>query len=124
MTRAAVLLLVALASASAGCAALTNPVADGVPVRRLPAEVLGRPQRTSSGSDGTRKGSGVTATRRAGANDVLRALNATGGPPGLDAKTEVVILRGQTDPTDPTPRVTRIPLRIYPDQPLTIREED
>src|SRR5437016_2712714 len=27
-----------------GCAALTNPVADGIPVRRLPEEVLGRPK--------------------------------------------------------------------------------
>jgi hypothetical protein len=26
-----------------GCAALTNPVADGIPVRRLPEEVFGRP---------------------------------------------------------------------------------
>ena len=41
MTRAAVLLLVA---AGPGCAAVTNPVADGVPVNRLPAEVLGRPK--------------------------------------------------------------------------------
>src|SRR5438552_18317511 len=27
-----------------GCAALTNPVANGVPVRRLPAELLGVPR--------------------------------------------------------------------------------
>jgi hypothetical protein len=30
--------------ASGGCAALTNPVADGVPVRRLPPELLAQPQ--------------------------------------------------------------------------------
>ena len=30
--------------ATTGCASLTNPVADGVPVRRVPAEVLGRPK--------------------------------------------------------------------------------
>ena len=29
---------------SGGCASLTNPVADGIPVRRLPEEVLGRPR--------------------------------------------------------------------------------
>src|SRR5437870_1643826 len=27
-----------------GCAALTNPVANGVPVRRLPPELLGEPK--------------------------------------------------------------------------------
>lgn len=36
------LLLIALVTAAAmGCAAVTNPVADGIPVRRLPPEVLG-----------------------------------------------------------------------------------
>ena len=46
------LLLLAAAAASllpAGCASITNPVADGIPVRRLPAEVLGRPQAPSCG---------------------------------------------------------------------------
>lgn len=259
MTRATVLLLVALASASGGCAALTNPVADGVPVRRLPAEVLGRPKSelrpipltllrqkepepylldkgdvlavvaddviapatvqppvrlpdqlnptaavgfpvpvsengtisiprlpplsvkgktvtevealirdavTGKGGPellknprvtvqllqkrryqilvvredtqpvqfqtqlnnpvfgGIKKGNGITISLSAGENDVLRALNATGGPPGLDAKNEVVILRGTADPADPAARVTRIPLRVYPEQPLAIREED
>ena len=44
MTRTAALLLVAAAPLFGGCAALTNPVADGIPVRRLPEEVLGRPR--------------------------------------------------------------------------------
>ena len=44
MTRVLLILIVATASLSGGCAALTNPVADGIPVRRLPAEVLGRPK--------------------------------------------------------------------------------
>ena len=280
MTRlATVLLLVAAASCSGGCAALTNPVADGVPVRRLPAEVLGRPKsamrpvpltllrqkeidpyrldkgdvlaivaedviapaavqapvrlpdpQNATGAvgfpvpvndDGTislprvpplkvkgltlaeterllrdaltgrlpgypellakdrrvtvqllqkrryqilvvredtlglafpfqaqpgqpvlggnKKGNGFTINLQAGENDVLRALNATGGPPGLDAKNEVVILRstpGTGIPVDPNcppeelarriaaGTAVRIPLRVYPDQPLTIREED
>lgn len=38
------LLIVALLAHSLGCAALTNPVADGIPVRRVPEEVLGRPK--------------------------------------------------------------------------------
>jgi protein involved in polysaccharide export with SLBB domain len=36
------LLLLVLAAGSNGCASLTNPVADGIPVRRLPDEVFGR----------------------------------------------------------------------------------
>ena len=73
---------------------------------------------------GVKKGAGYTINLLAGENDVLRALNATGGLPGLDAKNEVVILRGGYDPSDPAARATRIPLRIYPDQPLAIREAD
>ncbi len=280
MPRLAALLLVAAAGLSGGCAALTNPVADGVPIRRLPAEVLGRskadlqqipltllrqkepdlyrldkgdvlavvapnvlglPEQTPPirlpdllnetaaigypvpvGDDGTiklprvrpldvrgltlrqieelirqeitgqgptktelvkpdaaggvsvqlmqkrryqilvvredsvplpfqsnpgqpilggsKKGAGFTISLQAYENDVLRALNATGGPPGLDAKSEVVIYRGAYDAANPqalancTPQewaarlgvgnVTRIPLRVYPDQPVTIGEQD
>lgn len=279
MPRLAALLLVAAAGLSGGCAALTNPVADGIPVRRLPAEVLGRSKadlqqvplnllrqrdpdfyrldkgdvlavvapnvlgdpavlppvrlpdvlnETASigypvpvGDDGTislpgtrpinvrrktlkeaeqlifdeitglapgskalvkketarvtvqlmqkrryqilvvredtlpvsfgggggqpvfggnKKGAGFSIHLQAYENDVLRALNATGGPPGLDAKNEVIIFRGAYDPANPqglancTPadlagrvgagNVTRIPLRIYPDQQLTLGEQD
>src|SRR5438105_12102673 len=42
--RAVVPVLLLAAGLSAGCAALPNPVADGVPVRRVPAELLGRPK--------------------------------------------------------------------------------
>ena len=73
---------------------------------------------------GAKRGAGFSITLQAGENDVLHALNATGGPPGLDAKNEVVVLRGGADPSDPTARKTRIPLRVYPEQPLAIREED
>jgi protein involved in polysaccharide export with SLBB domain len=89
---------------------------------------------------GTKKGAGFTITLQAYENDVLRALNATGGPPGLDAKNEVTIYRGAYDPANPqalagcTPEelarrlgvgnITRIPLRVYPDQPVTLRPED
>ncbi|MFL5338836.1 MAG: polysaccharide biosynthesis/export family protein [Gemmataceae bacterium] len=38
------LLLAALAGLSGGCAAITNPVADGIPVRRLPEEIFPRPR--------------------------------------------------------------------------------
>ena len=71
-----------------------------------------------------RKGAGYTIKLDAYKNDLLRALNATGGPPGLDAKNEVVIRRGQYDPADPTKGYVRIPLRARPDEPLTFTEAD
>ncbi|MGL4423353.1 MAG: hypothetical protein ACRCZF_22030, partial [Gemmataceae bacterium] len=42
--RTITLFCLAVVTLSSGCAALTNPVADGVPVRRVPQEVLGRPK--------------------------------------------------------------------------------
>ena len=73
---------------------------------------------------GGKKGQGFTLNLPAYENDVLRALNATGGLPGLDAKNEVVISRGGKTYCDPAAQTIRIPLRIYPDQQITIREED
>jgi protein involved in polysaccharide export with SLBB domain len=66
-----------------------------------------------------KKGNGYTVPLKAGENDVLRALNATGGPPGLDAKNEIIIERA-----DATRGTTRIPLRIYPEQQLDLCEAD
>lgn len=71
-----------------------------------------------------RKGAGFTIKLDAYKNDLLRALNATGGPPGLDAKNEVVIRRGQYDPADPAKGYVRIPLRARTDDPLTFTEAD
>lgn len=73
---------------------------------------------------GNRKGVGVTVPLDAYKNDLLHALNATGGPPGLDAKNEVVIRRGQYDPDDPLKGYVRIPLRARPDEPITFTEKD
>ncbi|MDY3551869.1 polysaccharide biosynthesis/export family protein [Gemmata sp. JC717] len=78
------------------------------------------------GGEGKR-GLGFTVNLPAGENDVLRALNATGGLPGSDAKNEIVIIRGGRDfcaGTDPAAQLVRIPLRVYPDQQLVIRAED
>ena len=71
-----------------------------------------------------RRGNSFTIRLPAGENDVLRALNATGGPPGLDAKSEVTILRSKRLPGDPTGGLVRIPLRVDPAVPLAVREED
>ncbi len=78
------------------------------------------------GGEGKR-GLGFTVNLPAGENDVLRALNATGGLPGSDAKNEIVIIRGGRNycaGAEPAAPALRIPLRVYPDQPLTIREAD
>jgi len=71
-----------------------------------------------------KKGNGFTLKLQAGENDVLRALNATGGPPGLDARDEILIFRGTYDPEHPEKSITRIPLRIFPEQQLQICEAD
>ena len=76
-------------------------------------------------------------------NDVLNALARTGGLPGLESTQEVIIQRGYwkapMDPADPNaigtpqalpaigenaPRVTRIPLRIRPGQPIPFSPDD
>lgn len=64
-----------------------------------------------------KRGNGFTLRMQAGENDVLRALNATGGPPGLDAKNEILIEHFDR----PT---THIPLRLYPEQALNLCEDD
>lgn len=71
-----------------------------------------------------RRGAGFSIYLEAYKNDVLRALNATGGLPGFDAKNEVVIRRGEYDPENPEKGYVRIPLRVRPDEPLTFTEED
>ena len=88
----------------------------------------------SSGGQVQTSGFGVLGANRRGAgysiyldaykNDVLRALNATGGMPGFDAKNEVIIRRGQYDPADPDKGFVRIPLRVRPDEPVTFTEQD
>ena len=71
-----------------------------------------------------KKGAGITVYLDEGRNDVLNALNLAGGPPGLDAKNDIVILRNTFDPADPKKNVTRIPLRMFPDNQLQISEAD
>ncbi len=99
------------------------------------------------GIGSTKRGTGVTVDLPAYENDVLHALNLTGGLPGLDAKNEIYILRGGSEdaarrdeliaqlksaqnpcdcpcPEPPDPSVTRIPLRFYPEELPQIKEED
>lgn len=71
-----------------------------------------------------RKGAGFNIYLDAYKNDVLRALNATGGLPGVDAKNEVVIRRGVYDSNDPNKGFVRIPLRARKDEKLRFTEGD
>ena len=105
--------------------------------------------RTSVGELNDRKGSGSLVDLKVGENDLMTALSATGGLPGVDALNEVVIFKGgqagsrefdakvaqymlQRDPCacrpplpDPYgPGAVRIPLRYYPEDPPTFTEED
>ncbi len=95
----------------------------------------------------TKRGSGVILDLPRYENDVLHALLATGGLPGIDAYNAVWVLRsrdGLTDVLEPTlaqvqnqgdPRsvleagkvnrsYTRIPLRMAPGEPLSFSESD
>ena len=92
----------------------------------------------------TRKGMSHAIELRAYENDVLHALSATGGMPGNDATSEVVILRGgfsgpqprdyfmdsMNDPDSHAdfinrPNVIRIPLRLGPNDPIPdVSEQD
>jgi protein involved in polysaccharide export with SLBB domain len=71
----------------------------------------------------TRRGNGFTLKLPAGQNDVLHALNQTGGLPGLEAKDEIIIERAAFA-SDPARGRMRIPLRIYPEQTLNVCEAD
>lgn len=71
-----------------------------------------------------KKGAGTTVFLDEGRNDVLNALNLAGGPPGLDAKNDIILQRGTFDPANPKKNITRIPLRMFPDDQLKLSEAD
>ncbi|MBL9089897.1 MAG: polysaccharide biosynthesis/export family protein [Planctomycetaceae bacterium] len=95
----------------------------------------------------SKRGNAFTVDLNAYENDVMHALAATGGLPGLDAKNEVIILRGtfadaqsregiiqemvnfgpyngSEDMVRKNPNVIRIPLRAEPGKELTRLTED
>jgi protein involved in polysaccharide export with SLBB domain len=79
---------------------------------------------TSAVVGGSKRGAAFSLLLEPGRNDLLQALTQTGGPPGLEAKNEVIIRRGKYDPADPAKGYLRIPLRVRPDQPITFTEAD
>ncbi len=94
-----------------------------------------------------KRGAGFVLDLPAGENDLMHALNETGGLPGLDAKNEILIVRGQgvdgkewdkvvarmhaqrqpcscPPPIPDPPNMTRIPLRFYSENVPEFSEED
>jgi hypothetical protein len=110
-------------------------------------EEAGAVSRIGRDAEVIKRGAGFVLDLPAGENDLMHALSETGGLPGLDAKNEVLIIRGmgidgkewdkivahirgQQDPClcptpipDP-PNVTRIPLRYYPEHVPNFAERD
>lgn len=102
----------------------------------------------SGGREGVAKrGTGQTIDLPAYENDVLHALNETGGLPGTDAKNEIYIIRGSftegrnqdeiiaqilsskqpcdcPSPLPDDPSVTRIPIRFHSDELPQFTEEE
>jgi protein involved in polysaccharide export with SLBB domain len=74
----------------------------------------------------SKRGSGYTLELPAYENDVLNALARTGGLPGTDAKTEVVIYhkKPKTKPNGELVTITRIPLRIRDSEALPFNSDD
>jgi len=116
-------------------------------IKRRTYRVLVVREESGGKADVTKRGDGHLIDLPAGENDLLHALNMTGGLPGTDAKNEVLIVRDDGNmgarydevvsqiklsrqpcacpPIIPdAPNVTRIPLRFHPDQAPTFKESD
>jgi protein involved in polysaccharide export with SLBB domain len=95
----------------------------------------------------TKRGTGFSVDLPAYENDVLHALNVSGGLPGTDARNEIYIIRGsfangarrdeivaqilaskpECDcpcPLPDDPSIVRIPIRFYPEEVPQFTEED
>jgi protein involved in polysaccharide export with SLBB domain len=76
---------------------------------------------------GLKRGSGATIELRAYENDVLHALTATGGTPGLDAINEVRVQRGSpynSADEKKAGQVINLPLRVHDGDPIPFKQED
>lgn len=122
-------------------------------IHRRTVRVLVIREEAGGTADVTKRGTGDVVDLPAYENDVLHALSETGGMPGLDAKNEVIIMRGMYDESmnydnvlsqacvqnchdceDPCfcderempdpPNMTRIPLRFHPTRPPTFAQDD
>ncbi len=116
-------------------------------MRRRQVRVLVIREEAGGKENVLKRGSGEIVDLDAYENDLLHALNETGGLPGLDAKNEVLIVRGnaasgadydrfvaavksckkpcQCPPEiGDSPDITRIPIRFYPENVPNFTEKD
>lgn len=116
-------------------------------IKRRTYRVLVIREEAGSKDGVTKRGDGHLIDLPAYENDLLHALNMTGGLPGTDARNEILVVRDdkklgarydevvgqikmskmpcQAPPIVPdAPNVTRIPLRYFPDQPPSFQEDD
>lgn len=116
-------------------------------MRRRTYQVLVVREESGAQEGVTKRGTGHVEDLAAYENDLLHALNATGGMPGLDAANEVLIFHGMFDdgamrdhllaairtggyvgPEDPPmlddPNAVRIPLRFYPEEVPEFTQDD
>jgi len=129
---------------------MMRPRTSTVLVVRQEASLLGNGRNVTRTTDTQvpgKKGTGYILELPAYENDVLHALNQTGGMPGDDARNEIVIYRGEfrdaeqrdtvlaainagldpcaSKPCDPLDKtVTRIPLTYHPDDPPKFTQQD
>ena len=119
-----------------------------IQARKVRVQVI---REEAGGTEGvTKRGTGKVVDLPAYENDVLHALNETGGMPGTDAKNEILIYRGlfqsgvdadtvlnevcqnncdddclcNEAPLPDPPNVTRIPLRYNPANPPSFTQDD
>ncbi|MCR9199258.1 MAG: polysaccharide biosynthesis/export family protein [Planctomycetaceae bacterium] len=121
-------------------------------IHRRTVRVLVMREESGGIAEVTKRGSGTVVDLPAYENDVLHALTETGGLPGLDAKNEVIVLRGMYEdgityeqvmnhacldcmncedpcfcderPMPDPPNMTRIPLRYDPRNPPNFGKDD
>jgi uncharacterized membrane protein YgcG len=116
-------------------------------MRRREYRVLVVREEEGTGLGVTKRGTGKTVDLPAYENDLLHALNETGGLPGVDAKDEILIYRGRfkdaverdrlvaeinagrnpccgPPPLPNDPNVVTVPLRFFPEQLPNLAEQD
>ena len=121
-------------------------------IHRRTVRVLVMREESGGVAEVTKRGNGNVVDLPAYENDVLHALTETGGLPGLDAKNEVIVLRGMYEegityeqimnnscldcmncedpcfcderPMPDPPNMTRIPLRYDPRNPPNFGKDD
>ena len=105
---------------------------DGSTFTQTPNSLVAQLNQVTVVTGSTRRGTGTPLRLPAYENDILNALTRTGGLPGLDAKSYVVVHRAGRRPgpaaagadAPPRPEMVRVPIRMHPGTPPTVRLDD